>query len=66
MGAVPDRLGAVPHRVLLVGFGLANQAVAAALLARGHRVAVTDDRPGDAQADDQGPTGQSMAPGIER
>jgi len=48
MGAAPDRLGAVPHRVLLVGFGRANQAVAAALLARGHRVAVTDDRPGDA------------------
>jgi len=44
----PTPLRAVPHRVLLVGFGLANQAVARALVARGHEVAVADDRPGDA------------------
>lgn len=44
----PRRLDAVPDHVLLVGFGLTNQAVAAALLARGHRVAVTDDAPSDA------------------
>jgi UDP-N-acetylmuramoylalanine--D-glutamate ligase len=41
-------LTAVPDRVLLVGFGLTNQAVARALLARGHAVAVTDDAPSDA------------------
>ena len=38
----------IGRRVLLAGFGLANQAVAAALVERGHEVAVTDDRPGDA------------------
>ncbi|MFP5579284.1 MAG: Mur ligase family protein, partial [Acidimicrobiia bacterium] len=42
------RLDVVPDRVLLVGFGLANQAVARALLARGHDVTATDDAPGDA------------------
>jgi len=41
-------LAAVPPQVLLVGFGLANQAVAAALLGRGHQVSVADDRPSDA------------------
>ena len=46
--AAPGRLDAVPDRVLLVGFGLANQAVARALLARGHAVTATDDAPGDA------------------
>ena len=46
--AVPSRLRTVPEHVLLVGFGLANQAVAAALLARGHQVTVTDDAPSDA------------------
>lgn len=44
----PQRLDAVPDRVLLVGFGLTNQAVAAALVARGHDVTVTDDAPSDA------------------
>lgn len=44
----PRRLDVVPDRVLLVGFGLTNQAVAAALLARGHHVTVTDDAPSDA------------------
>ncbi|HEU5083929.1 MAG TPA: UDP-N-acetylmuramoyl-L-alanine--D-glutamate ligase [Acidimicrobiales bacterium] len=48
MGGTSARLDAVPRRVLLVGYGLANQAVARALLARGHQVAVVDDRPGDA------------------
>ena len=43
----PRRLDAVPDRVLLVGFGLTNQAVAAALVARGHHVTVTDDAPSD-------------------
>lgn len=37
----------VPDSVLVVGLGLANQAVVRALLARGHAVAVTDDRPTD-------------------
>ncbi len=37
----------VPERVLLVGFGAANRAVAAALVARGHEVTVTDDHPTD-------------------
>ncbi|HAS13258.1 MAG TPA: UDP-N-acetylmuramoyl-L-alanine--D-glutamate ligase [Acidimicrobiaceae bacterium] len=46
--APPRRLDGVPDRVLLVGFGLTNQAVAAALLARGHHVTVTDDAPSDA------------------
>lgn len=45
--AVPS----VPDAVLVVGFGLANQAVARALVARGHRVSVTDDRPTDALRD---------------
>lgn len=43
----PRRLDAVPDHVLLVGFGLANQAVARALLARGHQVSATDDSPSD-------------------
>lgn len=38
----------VPDAVLVVGFGLTNQAVARALAARGHDVSVTDDRPTDA------------------
>ena len=42
---------AVPDAVLVVGFGLANQAVARALVTRGHRVSVTDDRPTDALRD---------------
>ena len=46
--APPQRLDAVPDHVLLVGFGLTNQAVATALLARGHRVSVTDDAPSEA------------------
>ncbi len=37
----------VPDRLLLVGFGVTNRAVAGALVRRGHRVAATDDRPGD-------------------
>ncbi len=37
----------VPETVLVVGFGLANQAVARALVARGHGVSATDDRPTD-------------------
>jgi UDP-N-acetylmuramoylalanine--D-glutamate ligase len=41
-------LRTVPRHVLLAGFGLANQAVARALLARGHELTVTDDRPGEA------------------
>jgi len=40
-------LAEVPEHVLLVGFGVANQAGAKALLARGHRVSVVDDRPSD-------------------
>jgi UDP-N-acetylmuramoylalanine--D-glutamate ligase len=42
------RLATIPDHVLLVGFGLTNQSVARALLARGHEVSVTDDRPADA------------------
>jgi UDP-N-acetylmuramoylalanine--D-glutamate ligase len=56
MGA-PSQLDAVPDRVLLVGFGLTNQAVARALLSRGHTVTVADDAPSDAvraAADDIG------------
>lgn len=41
-------LTVVPDRVLLVGFGVTNQAVARALLARSHEVTVTDDAPSDA------------------
>lgn len=48
MTAAPAPLAAVPDHVLLVGFGLTNQAVARALLVRGHRVSVADDRPGPA------------------
>lgn len=44
---VPAALS-VPDSLLVVGFGLTNQAVARALVARGHRVSVTDDRPTDA------------------
>jgi UDP-N-acetylmuramoylalanine--D-glutamate ligase len=36
----------LPASFVLVGFGASNRAVAAALKARGHRVVVTDDRPG--------------------
>lgn len=35
----------VPDRLAVVGFGLANQAVAAAATARGHTVVAVDDRP---------------------
>ena len=38
---------AVPDDVLVVGFGLTNQAVARALIARGHGVRATDDRPAE-------------------
>ena len=41
----------VPDAVLVVGFGLANQAVARALVARGHQVSATDDRPTEALRD---------------
>lgn len=41
----------LPHRFLLVGFGLANQAVARALARRGHSVAATDDAPTDAASE---------------
>jgi UDP-N-acetylmuramoylalanine--D-glutamate ligase len=41
-------LDAVPAHVVVVGFGLTNQAVARALLARGHEVTATDDRPTEA------------------
>jgi len=44
---VTTPLATVPEHVLLVGFGLANRAVAAALLRRGHVVTATDDRPAD-------------------
>lgn len=37
----------VPDVVLVVGFGLTNQAVARALVRRGHRVVGTDDRPSE-------------------
>ncbi len=37
----------VPGSVLVVGFGLTNQAVVRALRARDHSVSVTDDRPSD-------------------
>lgn len=38
---------ALADTVTLIGFGATNQAVAAALVARDHRVTVADDRPGD-------------------
>ena len=40
-----DELLASPCSALLVGFGVANRAVAAALVDRGHRVVALDDRP---------------------
>ena len=43
-----DELLDSPCSALLVGFGVANRAVAAALVQRGHRVVVVDDRGGDA------------------
>jgi UDP-N-acetylmuramoylalanine--D-glutamate ligase len=39
--------GPVPDSLVVVGFGATNQAVAAALVARGHRVTATDDNPGE-------------------
>lgn len=36
---------------LVIGFGVASQAAARAMVARGHRPVVTEDRPGDAQRD---------------
>lgn len=38
----------VPDRLLLVGFGATNHAVAAALTARGHLIVAVDDRPSEA------------------
>lgn len=38
----------LPRRLLLVGFGTTNRAVAAALLGRGHEVVAVDDHPTDA------------------
>ena len=35
----------IPSQLLLVGFGVANRAVATALVRRGHTVVATDDRP---------------------
>jgi len=42
-----DRLLSSPRAALLVGFGVTNRAVAAALVRRGHSVTVIDDRGGD-------------------
>jgi UDP-N-acetylmuramoylalanine--D-glutamate ligase len=42
-----DKLLASPCSALLVGFGVTNRAVAAALVRRGHTVVVIDDRSGD-------------------
>lgn len=42
-----DELLASPRSVLLVGFGVANRAVAASLVARGHQVVAIDDGPND-------------------
>ncbi|MEM9201191.1 MAG: UDP-N-acetylmuramoyl-L-alanine--D-glutamate ligase [Actinomycetota bacterium] len=42
-----DRLLALPISTLVVGFGVANRAVAAALVRRGHTVVAVDDRAGD-------------------
>ncbi len=38
---------AIPERLLIVGFGAANRAVARALVRRGHAVTATDDGPTD-------------------
>ncbi|MEM8705475.1 MAG: UDP-N-acetylmuramoyl-L-alanine--D-glutamate ligase [Actinomycetota bacterium] len=47
-----DELLAVPRTALLVGMGVANRAVAGALLRRGHRVVAIDDSPSaDLRAD---------------
>lgn len=65
--AAPMPLAAVPDHVLLVGFGLTNQAVARALLARGHEVSVSDDHPGAAARDAAASCGITLveAPGTE-
>ena len=42
-----DQLLSSPRAALLVGFGVTNRAVAAALVRRGHSVTVIDDRGGD-------------------
>ena len=44
MSDFADRLLARPHRVLLVGMGITNRAVAGALIRRGHTVVAVDDR----------------------
>ena len=43
-GAVLDARLAQPTSALLVGFGVANRAVAAALVRRGHTVVAIDDQ----------------------
>lgn len=40
-------MNAITEPMLLFGFGATNRAVAAALVARGHRVLLADDAPGD-------------------
>lgn len=49
-GTVAERLAAGPAAVLLVGFGVANRAVARALSSRGHTAVAIDDRPSPALA----------------
>ncbi len=58
----------VPPRLLLAGFGAANQAVARALLSRGHEVVVFDDRPGPDAATAAATLGLELetAPGPDR
>ena len=55
--AVPDRL---PESFVLVGFGATNRAVATALVARGHRVTVTDDDPVEATRSAAGTIGVEL------
>jgi UDP-N-acetylmuramoylalanine--D-glutamate ligase len=43
--ALADRLAEPPMRALLVGMGVTNRAVAAALMRRGHAVVAVDDTP---------------------
>lgn len=50
----------VPSTLLLVGLGATNRAVAAALLARGHRIVVVDDCPGDAARSAAGELGVDL------
>lgn len=58
-------LDVIPDRVLLVGFGLTNQAVARALLARGHAVTATDDAPSDATRAVAGEIGVHLVAGPD-